>query len=392
MARKKVIIQARELTDMDVNFLSLVKRGANRVPFRIIKNSGDSKMSLNLSDLFLQKKDAVPTVVAIALQKGADHAAYTEALKAAGFEVDHVVEGDNADTLMLIEGDELTDAVAYKISDQAAVIVAHAQKGLMTFADSNSFAENLTKAGFAPSYRLANEILTDTIGNIIFSEGDAEVTKSSINKAIDDFGSYIEAVMAAIPDQAFKVEKSLDEVTKGLLNQANSASALAADAGEEEAPAADAEEEAPAEEAAAEEAAAPEADADADAGEEETPAGDADASAGDDSEGEAEVEKTPAKPADKKTDDSDALVALQKSVDGMAELVKALPASITKVKDELSERIDAQDAKLKKTDEALSGTVNSEEAEDNEAALKKSQNPDGVSWDSALNFGEVELS
>jgi hypothetical protein len=35
-------IKANELTDTDVSFVSLVKRGANRLPFRITK--GDTEM------------------------------------------------------------------------------------------------------------------------------------------------------------------------------------------------------------------------------------------------------------------------------------------------------------------------------------------------------------
>ena len=40
----KIKTTATELKNVDVRFISLVKRGANRLPFRILKSEGDSKM------------------------------------------------------------------------------------------------------------------------------------------------------------------------------------------------------------------------------------------------------------------------------------------------------------------------------------------------------------
>lgn len=40
----KIKTTAKELKNIDVRFISLVKRGANRLPFRILKSEGDSKM------------------------------------------------------------------------------------------------------------------------------------------------------------------------------------------------------------------------------------------------------------------------------------------------------------------------------------------------------------
>ena len=40
----KIKTTAKELKNVDVRFISLVKRGANRLPFRILKSEGDSKM------------------------------------------------------------------------------------------------------------------------------------------------------------------------------------------------------------------------------------------------------------------------------------------------------------------------------------------------------------
>ena len=65
MARLEM--KATELTNTDVNFVSLVKRGANRIPFRITK--GDEDMDLYaIGRRIFQKSDPVPTVVAVLAQ------------------------------------------------------------------------------------------------------------------------------------------------------------------------------------------------------------------------------------------------------------------------------------------------------------------------------------
>ena len=40
----KIKATAKELKNADVRFISLVKRGANRLPFRILKSEGESQM------------------------------------------------------------------------------------------------------------------------------------------------------------------------------------------------------------------------------------------------------------------------------------------------------------------------------------------------------------
>ena len=40
----KIKTTAKELKNADVRFISLVKRGANRLPFRILKSEGESQM------------------------------------------------------------------------------------------------------------------------------------------------------------------------------------------------------------------------------------------------------------------------------------------------------------------------------------------------------------
>lgn len=389
MTRKKVTIQARELSEMDVSRVSLVKRGANRVPFRIIKSDGDSNM-LDISKIFLgsfQKKDQTPAVIAIVLSKNADAEAYTKALADAGFEIDHVTESDDSSALMLTKSDEMEDAVAFKISDDAALIITGIQKGIQAWPDSNSFVENITKAGFAPSYRVANEILSETVGNIMFSEGDAVETKAAVSKALADFSGYVEAVMSTIPVQAFKAEGVIVTLEKGMLNEQDTADSIKQKAKDKKK--ADAKGKKDTTETKGEDEDAGEAESDSDESSEA-----ADETAADDVVAEKDSTEDGAE-GQPEADATDANADVLKALVVLTETIGAVKASVESGNKVLTDRLDGLDAKVKKTDEALAGTVHSEDSEDNSAdhTKKDVQKADGeVSWDNVLDFGDVEFS
>ena len=58
----KIKTVARELKNADVRFISLVAKGANRIPFRIIKSAKDENQMLDLSKLgHVLKSEQAPT-------------------------------------------------------------------------------------------------------------------------------------------------------------------------------------------------------------------------------------------------------------------------------------------------------------------------------------------
>ena len=63
-------LKATELTDTDVNFVALVKRGANRIPFRITKKDDEPMLDLyKIGRQMFQKADRAPKVVAIVARR-----------------------------------------------------------------------------------------------------------------------------------------------------------------------------------------------------------------------------------------------------------------------------------------------------------------------------------
>ena len=81
----KLTVKASELRDVSVNFVSLVKRGANRIPFRVLKSEGD--VAFDLGSFFTRKADA-DEAERVSTRKTEDMVkAATDVLTRAGYQV-----------------------------------------------------------------------------------------------------------------------------------------------------------------------------------------------------------------------------------------------------------------------------------------------------------------
>lgn len=96
----QVEVKAHELKDVEVGFVSLVKRGANRIPFRILKE--DTGMAgFDLSTFMFRKADADEASRQAVAKTDAVLAQAMEILKSAGYSVaklEPASDGDGTDT------------------------------------------------------------------------------------------------------------------------------------------------------------------------------------------------------------------------------------------------------------------------------------------------------
>lgn len=217
--RRKVKVKARQLDEVDVEFLSLVDHAATRIPFRLLK-SEKSKMSINLSNLFFRKAEpeVLPAIIGVLVTKTADIPAVQKTLSGLGYEFPVLDESHENAIVLKAEGTEFDeDTAIVKVTEDLALAVSNVQKGLRAWADSNSFVENVQKAGFFPGLRVATEVLMDTIGNIAMEEGDQEATVSQMEKSLEDYKGYVMKMVDAIPSDVFKMEGIVVPVAERVL-------------------------------------------------------------------------------------------------------------------------------------------------------------------------------
>lgn len=339
--KKKVKVQCTEMADADVQFISLVPRGAIRVPFRILKE--DKSMSLDLGSLFRRaKKEEVlpPVIAAVVVSKETDLDDLTGKLTEAGFTVVKADEtGAEANILVLDDSASLDQGTVVKMNDDLAVVVYNVAKTFDPWANGSSFGDNMKAAGFFPGLYAALDVLGDTVRNILWETESGGSPVAAVSKAVNEFGSYIEQLAAAIPQTAFKMEKI--QVVKKEVEEGTGAT--------EEATTEGAEGTAEGTEGAAEGTGEAEGTVQKNEGEEETSAG-------------------TETPADESTSEPGMLTSLMDQMKQVFETtfapaLQTVTAKMEEVTTEIAsvkEQVAAASALAKKADEAVSGTVHAE--------------------------------
>ena len=203
-------IEANELQGTDVSFVSLVKRGANRLPFRIVKEDNADMLDLQALQQVFTKADTTPQVVAAVVRKGADLEAAKLRLGQAGLNLDDMAE--NGELIVFKQpghpASGSSDALI-KLDDDIGLVVSGLAKAFNGMNVQNTdFARAFATEAFYPSMRLANDMLGLAVGNIMQKAENASDAAALIAKAVDDFKQYVTTLATAIPSHAFKADQA----------------------------------------------------------------------------------------------------------------------------------------------------------------------------------------
>lgn len=213
-------IPVNELTDAQVSHISLVDRGANREPFRIIKAEGDMKMldfSKGFQSLFQKTDDQPPAIVAVAFSKQYHPEAAAEILGEAGLEHGDAVETEQALTFPIGDAkpEDVEPALIFKINDDVAVAIRFPEpetvkKGYTGYDfESTDFKTVVGTNKSLPMMAVAMSGLQDVIWNIMSNSDTVEVAKGDIKKALKDFSGMVLEIVDGIPATAFKLEAAV---------------------------------------------------------------------------------------------------------------------------------------------------------------------------------------
>ena len=223
----KITTTAKELGDADVSFISLVKRPANRVPFRITKsdnsiNPEGSDFMFNINSVLKRegktKKAETPAVAALAIKKE-DADALVPVLLKKGFKTEDTIERDGI--LILKQETEFneSDLVAFKMDDNVVAMVSNVKKSFHAFGDSLSFADNIASQGFMPGIFVATDALLETFHNILYASNNSSDVRMKMQTAIGEYSSFVIKMAEELPEIVFKLEGDQFDITAGAVTK-----------------------------------------------------------------------------------------------------------------------------------------------------------------------------
>jgi hypothetical protein len=204
-------LTATELANAHTNIVSMVKRGANRIPFRFVKEDSEEMLDLNKigQSAFAKAEVKKPGVLAVIVNKSADLAAVKETLKDTGLSLEKGEEGE--DTIVFKQDGIKEFEVGFlKLDDNVVVAVSGLQKSFSTYNWSDTdFSTIFAQQSFFPTLYQATEAFRDCVYNIMQKSEDKGAISTLVSKAHSDFGQLVNTLVASIPEAAVKADEAL---------------------------------------------------------------------------------------------------------------------------------------------------------------------------------------
>lgn len=389
--KEKKKVKANELKDAEVQFISIVPKGANRMPISILKS--ENKIMKGFESIF-GKEVSQPYVASIMVSKDVDIKEAEARIKKSGFSVDQKEEQDEMIVFkQKTAPQDIPHQYVVKMDEEIAVHVVCAKSFNPIDFETTSFKELFAKANVLPNIFAAHEVLKEVIMNALF----AEDTKSSgdaskkVKKALNEFSTIVTGMVENIPVSAFKMEdpevikavkeelgENMDtenDKEEGLNEDEEDLKKQDGGEGEESD-----EDEEDSEEDAGDEDSDEESEEDADDPESE---GDADDEGEDEEEEEdseeEEVEKSESKKSkskSKKTDLEGLVTKMAEQVESLTKSVSGLEKKLESGLSELGGRVDEVSEIAKSADEAINGVTNTDPEGDRTVTTKSEEKPD----------------
>lgn len=211
MPENRVIkVRARSLKNAEASYISVVDRGANRLPIRMLKNEGENMF--DLEKLFRSKKaePKQPEVMGVLVPEESAQG-YANAMKSDDNEI-FVLDTDTKGVKFVSYKQEasLEGALILKgmKEESPAVVVDTAQKQLSDFGfdPEQGFAGSVVSYGFYSNIRAAMNVLFDAMFDILETAEPGVPPLERAQTLLDEFNAYMVSLLQTVPTEAFKME------------------------------------------------------------------------------------------------------------------------------------------------------------------------------------------
>lgn len=223
----KLELPAKEIVDADVTYISLVDRGANRAPFKIVKrDSGDNPM-IDLDIFRLFKSEAPPPFLGLVISKSAWNEDLDAKLTEAGIDISRKQEKDGAYVYAQTDNVSESTSVLMKASDRVFVIMSkramESVDALIKKADdpATAFFDMISDDGHYAFLSPATDYLRWALMDALDDAGSPADAVAAIQQITASFGAYLSVLMTAIPENVFKaVDLVVPKAHTGLSDKA----------------------------------------------------------------------------------------------------------------------------------------------------------------------------
>lgn len=217
----KVKLKVTKLSNPTAMFISLVKRGANRAPFKIIKADKEHTM-IDLGNLFNRnkvEKQEKPTIVGVVFENREDKTVFCELLKKHNLRDDIPKETEDGTVIYFqTEDKEIDNFSIIKMDGELVLLVKSFSP--YNLSSNSSFADKVNAGGFYVSIDSACSVLRESIYNEMSMTMNPSDAATKVKVVLDDFSGYVSGLISQLPITAFKMDKEYTDIRKAELEKA----------------------------------------------------------------------------------------------------------------------------------------------------------------------------
>ena len=204
-----VNLKAHELTEGEIDFVSLVKHGANRSPFKIIKMDDLPEAKTGLMDKITSFFGDEPTEVSAFFVKNQEVAAYKPVLEGAGFKTDDVTVLKDVTIFKQENFDGDADVSLIALDPNLGLALDRVVKQFSSYPMSTDFSENMGASAFFPGLHHAFEALVESVWNTLDTAVNLDEASGTIDKNLAAFKKHVSALVKNMPQSVIKMETEL---------------------------------------------------------------------------------------------------------------------------------------------------------------------------------------
>lgn len=225
-----VTVPGKRLVNTRVRRVSLVDRGANQTPFRILKSEEqqetEAMIDLDLSALIRKglgqpPAPTGPQVAAVAISAEI----YTQEQAAdivakADLDASECLHDEEEKVFVFKQGTGKTDAdsIAVQVAEGVTAVVSGAVEVRKFFMEMNyettSFKELMAQEGVVPMLSTASTVMSSVIYNIMQQATSPEDAATMVGKAVDEYKKTLTSILKGVPSTAFKMAEPADAIRK----------------------------------------------------------------------------------------------------------------------------------------------------------------------------------
>jgi len=207
----KTTIEAHEIIKPKLNFVSLVHRGANQIPIRIMKQEDKPMIDVHARFRAMFKKaEKSPEVIGIVVKSDMPDEHITSALKAANIERDSVIKSETEDGITTFTKGEIPSEglMIVQSPNDIGILVSNVKKGFDSWlSEEVGFADKARADGFYPSLYNSVDVLAEYLCDHLRQAENPAQAAELLGAAVDEFKQYIQGIVADLPETAFYVDR-----------------------------------------------------------------------------------------------------------------------------------------------------------------------------------------